>query len=45
VDETKAGTAFEQLFTQNNGKVDGVISASYWRSTATTTTCPYGSAG
>lgn len=25
--ETKAGTAFEQLFTQNNGKVDGVISA------------------
>ncbi len=26
-DATKAGTAFEQLFTQNNGKVDGVVSA------------------
>jgi D-xylose transport system substrate-binding protein len=26
-DETVAGTAFEQLYTQNKGKVDGVISA------------------
>ena len=26
-DATKAGTAFEQLFTQNSGKVDGVVSA------------------
>jgi D-xylose transport system substrate-binding protein len=26
-DATKAGTAFEQIFTQNNGKVDGVVSA------------------
>jgi len=26
-DETKAGTAFEQLFTQNGGKIDGVVSA------------------
>ncbi len=26
-DVTKAGTAFEQLFTQNGGKVDGVVSA------------------
>jgi D-xylose transport system substrate-binding protein len=26
-DATKAGTAFEQLFTKNNGKVDGVVSA------------------
>ncbi len=26
-DATVAGTAFEQLYTQNNGKVDGVISA------------------
>ncbi len=26
-DATKAGTAFEQLYTQNNGKVDGVVSA------------------
>ena len=26
-DATKAGTAFEQLFTQNGGKVDGVLSA------------------
>jgi D-xylose transport system substrate-binding protein len=26
-DATKAGTAFEQLYTQNNGKIDGVVSA------------------
>jgi D-xylose transport system substrate-binding protein len=26
-DATKAGTAFEQLFTQNGGKIDGVVSA------------------
>ena len=26
-DATKAGTAFEQLFTKNDGKVDGVVSA------------------
>jgi len=26
-DATKAGTAFEQLYTQNNGDVDGVVSA------------------
>jgi D-xylose transport system substrate-binding protein len=26
-DATKAGTAFEQLYTQNSGKVDGVVSA------------------
>jgi D-xylose transport system substrate-binding protein len=26
-DTTKAGTAFEQLYTQNNGKIDGVVSA------------------
>jgi D-xylose transport system substrate-binding protein len=26
-DATKAGTAFEQLFTDNDGKIDGVISA------------------
>ncbi len=26
-DANKAGTAFEQIFTQNNGKVDGVVSA------------------
>ncbi len=26
-DATKAGTAFEQIYTQNGGKVDGVISA------------------
>jgi D-xylose transport system substrate-binding protein len=26
-DATKAGNAFEQLYTQNNGKVDGVVSA------------------
>ena len=26
-DATKAGTAFEQLYTQNGGKVDGVVSA------------------
>jgi D-xylose transport system substrate-binding protein len=26
-DATKAGTAFEQIFTQNDGKVDGVVSA------------------
>jgi D-xylose transport system substrate-binding protein len=26
-DATKAGTAFEQLYTQNKGKIDGVISA------------------
>jgi D-xylose transport system substrate-binding protein len=26
-DATKAGTAFEQLYTKNNGKVDGVVSA------------------
>jgi D-xylose transport system substrate-binding protein len=26
-DATKAGTAFEQIFTQNNGNVDGVVSA------------------
>jgi D-xylose transport system substrate-binding protein len=26
-DATKAGTAFEQIYTQNNGKVDGVVSA------------------
>jgi len=26
-DATKAGTAFEQLYTQNNGEVDGVVSA------------------
>lgn len=26
-DATKAGTAFEQIFTQNNGQVDGVVSA------------------
>ncbi|MDP9241009.1 MAG: substrate-binding domain-containing protein [Actinomycetota bacterium] len=26
-DATKAGTAFEQLYTRNNGKVDGVVSA------------------
>jgi D-xylose transport system substrate-binding protein len=26
-DATVAGTAFEQLYTQNNGKIDGVISA------------------
>ncbi len=26
-DATKAGTAFEQLYTQNDGKVDGVVSA------------------
>ncbi|MEV0714524.1 substrate-binding domain-containing protein [Asanoa sp. NPDC050611] len=26
-DATKAGTAFEQLYTQNGGKVDGIISA------------------
>jgi D-xylose transport system substrate-binding protein len=26
-DATKAGTAFEQLYTQNQGKVDGVVSA------------------
>ncbi len=26
-DATKAGTAFEQLYTQNNGKIDGVLSA------------------
>jgi D-xylose transport system substrate-binding protein len=26
-DATKAGTAFEQIFTQNQGKVDGVVSA------------------
>jgi len=26
-DATKAGTAFEQLYTQNGGKIDGVVSA------------------
>ena len=26
-DATKAGQAFEQLYTQNNGKIDGVVSA------------------
>jgi len=26
-DATKAGTAFEQIYTQNNGKIDGVVSA------------------
>ena len=26
-DATKAGTAFEQLYTQNKGKIDGVVSA------------------
>jgi len=26
-DATKAGTAFEQLYTQNNGNIDGVVSA------------------
>ncbi|HVH93894.1 MAG TPA: substrate-binding domain-containing protein [Nocardioidaceae bacterium] len=26
-DATKAGTAFEQIYTQNNGKVDGVVAA------------------
>jgi D-xylose transport system substrate-binding protein len=26
-DATKAGTAFEQLYTQNDGKIDGVVSA------------------
>jgi D-xylose transport system substrate-binding protein len=26
-DATKAGTAFEQIYAQNNGKVDGVVSA------------------
>ena len=26
-DATKAGTAFEQIYTQNDGKVDGVVSA------------------
>ena len=26
-DATKAGTAFEQLFTQNGGRIDGVVSA------------------
>jgi D-xylose transport system substrate-binding protein len=26
-DATKAGTAFEQLYTQNNGKINGVVSA------------------
>ena len=26
-DATKAGTAFEQLYTQNNGAIDGVVSA------------------
>jgi D-xylose transport system substrate-binding protein len=26
-DATKAGTAFEQLYTQNNGDIDGVVSA------------------
>jgi D-xylose transport system substrate-binding protein len=26
-DATKAGKAFEQLYTQNNGKIDGVVSA------------------
>ena len=26
-DATKAGNAFEQLYTQNNGKIDGVVSA------------------
>ncbi len=26
-DANKAGTAFEQIYTQNNGKVDGVVSA------------------
>lgn len=26
-DATKAGTAFEQLYTKNNGKIDGVVSA------------------
>ena len=26
-DATEAGTAFEQLYTQNNGKIDGVVSA------------------
>jgi D-xylose transport system substrate-binding protein len=26
-DATKAGTAFEQLYTQNNGEIDGVVSA------------------
>jgi D-xylose transport system substrate-binding protein len=26
-DATKAGTAFEQLYTQNQGKIDGVVSA------------------
>jgi D-xylose transport system substrate-binding protein len=26
-DATKAGTAFEQLYTENNGKIDGVVSA------------------
>ncbi|MCU1592666.1 MAG: sugar transporter substrate-binding protein [Frankiales bacterium] len=26
-DKTVAGTAFQQIFTQNNGKVDGVVSA------------------
>jgi D-xylose transport system substrate-binding protein len=26
-DATKAGTAFEQLYTQNNGQIDGVVSA------------------
>ena len=26
-DATKAGTAFEQLFTQNQGKIDGIVSA------------------
>ena len=26
-DATKAGTAFEQLYTQQNGKIDGVVSA------------------
>lgn len=26
-DATKAGTVFEQMYTQNNGKIDGVVSA------------------
>ncbi len=26
-DDNKAGTAFEQLYTQNNGNIDGVVSA------------------